>query len=78
MWLKTTKVRVQIPPDVPKKERGNKMYKGNGAIIYIHWECDSCGASGDTSVDGDEYVNDMYSVTNFYCEVCGEEIEHDD
>lgn len=48
-----------------------------GATVYAHYECEYCGAEGDVSQEGDEFVGGTYGLLDVQCENCGADLEED-
>lgn len=48
------------------------------ATVYVNYRCEECGAEGDVSQEGDEFVGNTFGLTDFQCPVCGADLEEDD
>ena len=50
-------------------------YTISGATVYGVYVCSHCGASGDFSMEGDEYADGSFGVMELYCPDCGEDLD---
>lgn len=53
-------------------------YTISGATLYGVYECSRCGASGDFSMEGDEYADGSFGLMDFGCPECGEDLDSED
>ena len=46
----------------------------NNAVLDVGYECPRCGYHGETQIEGDEFVGNMFGLVSLTCEKCGYEM----